>query len=363
MKRPYRYLVEDVDKNGNVRIYFRRKGQPKIRIHATPGTVAFDHEYRLAFDGATVKPATRHAPAAPGTMRWLVQQYYSSAAFQALAPNTRKARRRALDAVCEQTGSYRFALMEPRHVAKLRDEKAALPGAANELIKSLRQLFSWASSPEYGIADRNPAERVKYLPSNNPDGFKAWTETDLAEFEAHHPIGTKPRLALDLLLYIGVRVSDVVRLGRQMEQDGYLVFSETKGAARTVKTHRIPIFPELRASIDAAASTGHMVYLISRWGKPYSVKGFSDWFKVQCRRAAIDPELSAHGLRKLGAQRCVERGATEGELMALYGWTDTKQAGLYTRKMRREGLEARAAEFLRERAPHHDKVTPFKKER
>ena len=30
--RLYRFVVEDIDRHGNVRIYFRRKGQPKIRL-------------------------------------------------------------------------------------------------------------------------------------------------------------------------------------------------------------------------------------------------------------------------------------------------------------------------------------------
>lgn len=34
--RLYRYLIEDVDRHGNVRIYFRRKGQPKIRLSEIP---------------------------------------------------------------------------------------------------------------------------------------------------------------------------------------------------------------------------------------------------------------------------------------------------------------------------------------
>ena len=49
--RLYRYVVEDVDRHGNVRIYFRRKGQPKIRFTEMPGTAAFDAEYQRAFSG------------------------------------------------------------------------------------------------------------------------------------------------------------------------------------------------------------------------------------------------------------------------------------------------------------------------
>src|SRR5215471_12733825 len=47
--RLYRYLVEDLDRHGRTRIYFRRKGQPKIVLKETPGTPAFEAEYQRAF--------------------------------------------------------------------------------------------------------------------------------------------------------------------------------------------------------------------------------------------------------------------------------------------------------------------------
>jgi hypothetical protein len=92
--RLYRFLVEDVDRHGNIRIYFRRKGQRKIRLTETPGTDAFGEEYQRAFRGE-VKPAPVNGdtPAMPATMRWLCEQYYVSAAFQSLAESTRKVRR------------------------------------------------------------------------------------------------------------------------------------------------------------------------------------------------------------------------------------------------------------------------------
>src|SRR5438874_7845190 len=98
--------------------------------------------------------------------------------------------------------------MGAHNVAKLRDEKADLPEAANARVKALRQLFAWAASAEYRYTAKNPAREVAYLKSNNPDGFRAWSEEDVSKYEARHPIGTKARLALDLLLYTGVRRSD-----------------------------------------------------------------------------------------------------------------------------------------------------------
>ena len=81
-------------------------------------------------------------------------------------------------------------------------------------VKALRQLFAGATSPEYGYAKKNPERDVGDLRSVNPDGIRAWTEADVVRYEARHPIGTKARLAFDLLLYTGVRRSDVVRRAR-----------------------------------------------------------------------------------------------------------------------------------------------------
>jgi len=356
--RLYRFLVEDVDRHGNVRIYFRRKGQPKIRLRETPGTEAFDREFHRAFGGEiNPPPGNPLASAMPGTMRWLCTQYYASAVFQLLAPSTRKARRGILEEICQRAGNFRFAKMEAQHVAKLRDEKAAFPDAANNRVKALRQLFAWASSPEYRYATKNPARDVGKLRSKNRDGIRAWSEADAARYEARHPIGTKARLAFDLLLYTGVRRSDVVRLGPQMERwfsetspNGNavavqkLVFTETKGSSRIVKTHELPILPPLRQSIDGT-QIGHLVYLVTARGQPHSAKAFGNWFKKRCREAGLEG-LSAHGLRKLGAQRCAEAGATEHQLMALFGWTNPQQAALYTKKANRARLEAQAAALL-----------------
>lgn len=350
--RIYRYIVEDVDRHGNVRIYFRRKGQPKIRLTEMPGTSAFDAEYHRAFSGAIRLPSiSQHIVWAPGMLGWLCEQYYGSAVFQSLDKSTRKTRRGILEAICERridghcAGTFRYATMEPRHVAKLRDEKAGFPEAANHRLKALRQLFAWACLPEYRYASKNPARDVTYLKSNNPDGIPAWSEADAARYEARHPIGTKARLAFDLLLYTGVRRSDAVRLGPQMERDGKLVFTEKKGRSRIVKTHELPILPPLRRSIDATKKQdSHLVYLVAASGQPQSAHAFGCWFIRRCREAGL--ARSAHGLRKLGAQRCAEAGATEHQLMALFGWANPKQAAIYTKKANRAKLEAAAAPLL-----------------
>lgn len=339
--RNYKHLYRGRTRHGQTRIMFRRGAEPQVRLHETPGTEAFDAEYKRIFARDVVAPAKNRSGFAPDTLDWLVQRYYRSADFHRLKESTRYVRRGILDRICQIAGFREYATMPPKAIAALRDANPDRPDSGNGKVKALRQLFAWACLPETGYMAHNPARDVRLLKSRNPAGFREWTEADVEAYEARHPLGTKARLALDLLLYTGVRRSDVVRLGPGMEDNGFLVFAETKGAEHTVKSHRMPILAPLRASLDATA-TGHMVYLVTPAGAAHSAKAFGGWFKRRCAEAGINPELAAHGLRKLGATRLADNGATTHELMAVYGWTKTAQAEIYTRQANRKLLEARA---------------------
>jgi integrase len=231
--------------------------------------------------------------------------------------------------------------MEPRHVRILRDEKAALPEAANARVKALRQVFAWAIDTEH--AQHNPARDVPYIRTGS-DGFYTWSIEEVRQFEAKHPVGSKARLAMALMLFTGVRRSDVVQLGRQMERDGWLRFTETKGRARRAKVRDIQILPELRAVLDATHS-GHLTYLVTEFDKPFTAAGFGNWFRKRCNEAGMR-HCSAHGLRKAGATIAAENGATEHQLMAIFGWESPKQAALYTRKAGRKRLAGDAMHLL-----------------
>jgi integrase len=335
------FLVEDMDRHGNVRVYFRRGGR-KTRIREKPGTEEFIVSYRrLLNSGASAGDQARKAPAPAGSLRKLCEQYYQSAEFKRLV--RRDVRRRLLDNVCEIHGTNPWALMEPRHVRHLRDEHAERPEAANARVKALRQVFAWAI--EAIGAKSNPAREVPYIRSGS-EGHHTWTIDEVRTFEDRHPVGTKARLAFDILLLTGVRRSDAVRLGRQMERDQgtALAFTEHKGRRQKPKTQEIPLLPSLRASIDATPS-GHLTYIVTEFGKPFTANGFGNWFRRRCDEAGL-PGCSAHGLRKAGATIAAERGASEHELMAIYGWESPKQAALYTRKANRKKLAKQAMHLI-----------------
>jgi len=291
-------------------------------------------------------------------MRWLVERYYESGAYYMLEDSTRAVRRRMLDALCERHGTKPYRLIEPRHLAAIRDEKVreGAPEAANNLLKVLRAVFGWASDPEIGFMPNNPARDVKRV-NTASQGHHTWTVDEVFQFEDRHPVGSKARLAMALMLYTGTRASDAIRLGPQMENDGWLKFIEYKGRKNKPKEQNIPVLPQLCAIIDATPS-GHLNYLVTEQGRPYSTaKSFGNWFKRQCEMAGL-PHCTAHGLWKAGATIAAERGAPERALMAIYNWRAAKQADTYTRTADRKKL---AADFMHYVVPERkaDKIVPL----
>jgi hypothetical protein len=99
-----RYVVEDIDRHGNVRLYFRRKGCRKVRMHARRGTPEFFEEYQrlLAQSNAgKLKFERRDAPKAE-TLRWLCDKYLESTVFTGLDASTQRVRRQIIDHICAE---------------------------------------------------------------------------------------------------------------------------------------------------------------------------------------------------------------------------------------------------------------------
>jgi integrase len=340
MKIKLQYVVEDVDRHGNVRLYFRRKGQPKVRLPGIPGSAEFMDAYRQALAGQAVAQApgsTVGRKPGANTMRWLIETYYGSAEFKRLDERTQHVRRLVLDRFCEVDGSGAkpFRLLLPRHIRRFRDDRADRPEAANSLVKYLRQVFAVAVSND--LMDRNPAREVPYLQSGST-GFHSWAIEEVKQFEERHPIGSKARLAMALLLYTGQRRSDVVEMGARHVHDGWLRFTQVKNRSRRPVAMEIPIIPALQAIIDVEPSDGP-TFLMTAFGNSFTANGFGNRFRQWCNEAGL-PHCSAHGLRKAAAARLAEIGCTEHEIMAVTGHKSLKEVSRYTRAARQKVLAA-----------------------
>ena len=207
----------------------------------------------------------------------------------------------------------------------LRDRKLEFPEAANGRVKAIRQVFRFGVKKKYVAS--NPAREVEYLKTGST-GFYTWTIEDVQQFDAKHPIGTKARLALALLMFTGQRRSDIIRFGKQHVKGGKLIFTQWKGRNRKPKRLQLPILPAPQRIIEASPC-GDMTFLVNDLGRPFTDAGFGNKMRDWCDQAGL-PECTAHGVRKAGATIAAENGATAHQLMAIFGWDTLTQAEVYT---------------------------------
>lgn len=313
-----KYVVSDTDRHGTRRHYFRRHGR-KVRLPGEPGSAEFLAAYDAALKGAKPTPVSK---ADPASMRALLEGFYRSATFKALDRRSQRVRMNILEAWARGKDDKPFRMVERRHILKWRDEKAETPGAATNLVKALRHVFAYAV--DYGLMMANPATSVPYLRKKG-GGFHTWTIEEVRQFEAHWPVGSKPRLAMALLLYTAQRRSDMVTFGKQMLRDGRLHYIQRK----TGKRMSTRVIAPLQAIIDATPSTG-LTFLETHHGMPYTAAGFGNAFREWCDEAGL-PHCSAHGLRKALAARLAELGATTHQIKDALGHETLSEAARYTK--------------------------------
>lgn len=333
-----RRLTTDTSEN-ITRYYVRMPGRPKVRINGDPGGEQFMKEYRAAITDDAPAALLRPQPTtfAPRTLGAGILGYYTSTKFQALSKSRQRSRRGILNKVADTAGHEPAKNIGKGTVQKGMDRRAKTPEAANEFLKSMRAVLDYL----VGIDELkdNVAKLVPYN-SSNTEGFHIWTFDEVAQFIRHHKIGSKAVLAVALLLFTGQRRADVIKMGPQHVKNESLRLRRGKNGL----SGDIPILPPLQTVIDASPR-GHLTFLVTEFGKPFSDAGIGNWFRKRCDEAKLF-HCSAHGLRKAGASIAADLGASDEQLMALFGWKTRKQVSTYTRGANQKKLALVAGSLI-----------------
>jgi integrase len=339
MPRPRpRHLHSEIDRHGNRRWYVRMGKGRRIRVAGEYGSPDFTAAYEAALADLQGHGAKKIAAATKtATLEWLIRQYETSSEWIGLAEATKRHRRTTFAIVCRSAGDKPFRLITQETIRAGLDRRASSPHVAANFLKAMRGLFKWADDRGYVSVDPTAGVKRPRIPKS--DGFHIWTLEECARFESRWPLGTPERLAFDVLLYTGFRRADAVRLGRQHIRDGEIWFRTSKTSAPLV----LPLLPPLARSIEATPIKG-LTFIETEAGRPRDAAAFGNWFRDACTAAGAPG--AAHGLRKAGASRAAENGATEHQLMALYGWKKIETAATYTRAANRATMARAAGNLL-----------------
>jgi integrase len=329
-----RYVHEYRDRHGKIRRYLRRPGMPRVPLPGTPGTA----EFMSAYQAALAAPRQVHQPKDElGTFGRLVMDYYRSAEFTNLRPNSQRVYRLVLNGLAEKHGHRLVRDLEPNKArAIIQAVGPNRPGMANLTISVLKKLMAYAV--EIGLRDNNPVVGVKRYRQGS---HHTWTEEELAAYEARWPLGTRERLAYALLLFTGQRVGDVSRLKRSDIVGGMLRLTQEK----TGTALAIPIHPALDRAMHAGPAKG--IHLIGdKNGRPIAGVSLSRLVKRAAAMAGLPDRCKPHGLRKAILRRLAEHGATAKQIAAVSGHKSLAEVERYTREADQATLSKAAVGLL-----------------
>ena len=320
------------DRHGHVRYYLRKPGLPRVMLPGLPYSPEFMTAYHAGLAGKREPIGADRTKV--GTINALAVAYYSSADYAGLAKVTKQTYRNVLERFRAEHGDKPAGLLQRKHILGFLDAKAETPAAANALLKMLRILMRFAL--DRGMRADDPTLGVRRRRYTS-EGFRQWSEDDIALFEAHWPSGSRPRLALALLLYSAQRPGDVSRMGRQHIRNGELSLTQRK----TGTPLRLPIHAALQAELNQVPA-GQLLFVATEAGQGFSDAGFSGWFSERASMAKLPDGCTAHGLRKAAARRLAEAGCSTHQIAAFTGHKTLKEVERYTRAVDQRGLATSA---------------------
>jgi integrase len=315
-----RYLKSQRGRDGQARYwYFRRAGRA-WRLPGEPMSAEFMAAYQALLE--TTRPARPgSAGYPPKSFGALALDYFASPEFRDRKPSTQAMYRRVIEPLAEKGGQMPVAMIERHHVKRWRDAKSDTPGMANMVVKVLRLLLAYAVDNDY--RQDNPALRLKTFKLGE---HRAWTDAELAAYEARWAPGTMPRRAYALARYTGQRCGDVAAMTRAHRQAGRIrVVQQKTGTELWLAEHKA-----LAAEL-ARGEQGHMSLLTKADGSGFDGESLSPWFADAIEAAGLPDDCVMHGLRKVAARDLAEAGCSVHEIMSVTGHKSLAEVERYTK--------------------------------
>jgi integrase len=360
-----KYLDHWIDHLDRHRFRIRMKGFPKteLPVNGDPNSHEFQSVYhatlRAMLRGEKPGEAVTAAPArgASGTIASAIAEFLNSTSFKTDAGTTQALRRPKLESVSRLVGHLPLKHMEDGQWVRRWLEQASTPSAKRTRLLALKPFTRWAVDQKMIAIDPCAGIKVKVTEGA---GHRPWEPEEVEQYRARHLLGTRARLAIELLHWVTARRSDAISLGKQhLKNSGsWLSFTQYKNRKRKPSKVEMPLPPELAAAIEACpAPADSLTFLVNERGRPYSEKNFNDHFRTWCNEAGLPKDCVPHGVRKAGCTLLGDSGCTTREIMSISGHRTSKEVDRYTEGYDRKHAAVRAQAKV---AAAKDNVVPLR---
>jgi len=353
-----------LDRFGNVRTYLRRDGFPNAKL--PNDCMLWSPQMLAAIDAIVNGDATVIAVAAvkvgaglPGSLDDATVAWFACPAFgmgkegplgQASMDDRKRALNRFRNVVMDngkRRGTMPFVTLTGELVDKLL--LTLKPHEQRHLLDALKPMCAWCVKEKRIAVDPTAGRKPARPPKAK--GATDWPEEDIALYRASYPLGTRERVALEVLLNIGARRDDARKIGSQSIRDGRIVFTPSKTANKTGKIVSVKMADALAEALAALpVRPVRGPFITQANGKPYeSGSGFYNWFRASCLAIGLT-DHSPHGLRKAAARRVAEfTNGSVTDIMAVLGHSTAEEAIKYSEAFNRTYGSDRAVDAFNAR--------------
>ena len=332
-----KYVSSFVDRGGVERFRYRRGA---VSTYLPPvGSKEFKDAYGKALNGVIGLDRVKE-----GTVNDLVARFYQSIQFVQTGKGWQNILRQVIEPFRDKYGKADVTEFKAKDfdiiiAAKLDQtviggRKVGGSSAAYRLRETLIRLFAFAEAQE--MVAKNHA-RMSTPVKHKVKGYRTWTEADIRAYRARWPVGTMARLALELMLWTGMRRGNAHKIPAPVGGRFKAV------AVKSGKAMDLIVTAQLQSAIEAMPESerGGDALIINHHGKPYTAAGFTNKMREWCNLAGL-PECTAHGLRKALTTRAADLGLSQQELKALGQWDGDEEVRVYADKANRKKLAERA---------------------
>lgn len=327
-------LCRETTRHGKVKWFHRAGHGPRTHLKPPYGTREFWAAYEAAERGEDQPTVTADKRM---TIAWCILQYMSSTAWADLASESRKQITYQFQRIKDNAGDKDIRDVRRKHILEGQERRKHVPSDANKYVRAMGLLCRYCVDQEW--LETSPVEKIGKLKTGS--GFYTWQTNDFEAFESRWKLGSMQRLAYEIYLCTGLRRGDVHRFGRQHIKGNIYSLATSK----TGMTVGSAILPRLASAI-AATQCGDMTLLVSEKGVPFSTAAsLGNWFGSACDAAGVPG--NAHGIRKGLACILAEKGLTEAQLNAFFGWSHySRESATYIEKAARSKMSRKGANVI-----------------